>query len=284
MRRARQRRDPYLVEPLEARLLLSADTTISTGGVLEAIFGDTPDTVEVRLVSLAANGGVTIDLHYDGASHLFGDATDGITRLDLDTAGGNDRVTVVTRGTQQSRDFSATDVLAETDTITITIPEAGDPFPDLKEVRYTEKARAAHYDPDADPNYREVIPGLRHGGVYHVIASGHVAAEGAPTKQTIQLAGTRSDAASRRAIEIGPADGPLASDGFTLEAALPRIHLRAIGQRRHRATSHRRVGACAAARSRRGGIGVLEVPGGCRSLWTLTRARRRRHAASRVPG
>ena len=97
-RALRDRKAPMRLEALEPRVLLSADPTASiTNGVLTATFTGDDDVVDIRLASTAAsgNGGVVVNLHYNGADHTFGDATNGITSVLLDTGAGNDTIRLV---------------------------------------------------------------------------------------------------------------------------------------------------------------------------------------------
>ena len=85
------------LEALEQRLLLSADPVTSINAQFEqtVTFAGEDDAVTVGLVSTvaSANGGVIVDLTYldtngDPKTLQFGDATEGITSLVIDTAGG----------------------------------------------------------------------------------------------------------------------------------------------------------------------------------------------------
>jgi hypothetical protein len=89
------RRPNFALEILEPRLLLSADPVTSiVNGQLSATFADTDDTVVIDQAGgvQSSNGGFIVTLTYGGAQHTFGDATNGITGLSLDLAGGNDAV------------------------------------------------------------------------------------------------------------------------------------------------------------------------------------------------
>ena len=98
-RALRERNTPPLrLEALEPRVLLSADPLTSiTSGALTATFSGDNDVVDVRLASTTAsgNGGVIVNLRYNGSDHLFGDATNGITGVSLDAGAGNDTITLV---------------------------------------------------------------------------------------------------------------------------------------------------------------------------------------------
>ena len=88
---------PLRLEALEPRVLLSADPVTSvSAGVLSASFGGDDDVVDIRLGSSAASadGGVIVDLQYNGSSHLFGTSSAGITGVVIKAGAGNDRFTL----------------------------------------------------------------------------------------------------------------------------------------------------------------------------------------------
>src|SRR5262245_5929528 len=103
-RKNRQRPSPhrFFLEPLEPRLLLSADPVVSAlANVFTVTFGNTDDAVGVQLASTSpsANGGVIVDLTYLNNSSVptkvtLGDATNGLLGLNVNGAGGNDSFTV----------------------------------------------------------------------------------------------------------------------------------------------------------------------------------------------
>src|SRR5436190_20589161 len=69
----------FALEAMEPRVLLSADpVTVVAAGVLTATFSNADDVVDIKLASTLAsdNGGVIVNLKYNGADHLFGTATD----------------------------------------------------------------------------------------------------------------------------------------------------------------------------------------------------------------
>src|SRR5262249_20339633 len=87
-------RRKMLFEPMEPRLLLSADTNVAAG-LLTATFHD-PAAVEIKLgaTTPSDNGGVIVNLKYDGADHAFGDSTDGVTSVILTGSTGDDTFTL----------------------------------------------------------------------------------------------------------------------------------------------------------------------------------------------
>src|SRR5687767_2674338 len=90
-------RRKVLFEALESRLLLSADPATSVNnGVLTATFTGDDDAVALELVSSveSGNGGVIVNLRYNGADHNFGDATTGITGLVINAGAGDDQITL----------------------------------------------------------------------------------------------------------------------------------------------------------------------------------------------
>src|SRR5207248_668324 len=66
-------------------------------GVLTATFTSDADVVDIKLASTLAsdNGGVIVNLKYNGVDHTFGDATTGILGLTIDAGDGADTFTLV---------------------------------------------------------------------------------------------------------------------------------------------------------------------------------------------
>ena len=100
---ARQDRDTlqrrFMLEPLEPRLLLSADPIVSNlGQAYSVAFGSADDVVSIQRVAQAGGGGLIVDLTWrdDNAAEKtlrLGTDAAGLTSLTLDTGAGNDRIT-----------------------------------------------------------------------------------------------------------------------------------------------------------------------------------------------
>src|SRR5262245_20508725 len=85
-------RKKLLFESLEQRLLLSADPlgSVTAAGVLRSELGNDADTVVVRQVGAAADGGVIIDLTAGSITERYGNEEVGLTGIELHGAGGDD--------------------------------------------------------------------------------------------------------------------------------------------------------------------------------------------------